>query len=180
MAKRGPEVKAMKIWKKLLSGYQSPMLTEGDCGQEDDEGWNEESIRRRNAREPLLWIASNPILDDLLVMETGADGKGGKKGERSEGRMSDDNPAGGERDREKLAGCVVWHGREGREGTVCATGQRTDYIHRRVFNPASTPDHLGQCKRKDRTIIRQTALAHSNLNTQIHGSNEAGKVPSSL
>jgi len=74
------------------------MLTGRDCGQEDDEGLNEGNIRRRNAREPLLRIAGDPILDDLLVMETSPDGKGGKKGERSEGRVGDDNPAGGERD----------------------------------------------------------------------------------
>jgi len=91
------------------------MLTGSNCDQEDNEGWNKGSIRRRNAREPLVRIASDPILYDLLVMETGADSKGGKKGERSEGSVGDDNPAGGERDRGKLVRYVVWHGREGKE-----------------------------------------------------------------
>lgn len=104
------------------------MLTGRDRCQEGDEGWNEGNIRSRNAREPLLRIAGDPILDDLLVMETGADGKGGKKGERSEGRVGDDNPAGGERDRGELVSRVVWHGRKGRERTACATDQRMDYV----------------------------------------------------
>jgi len=58
------------------------MLIGSDCGQDEDEGWNEGSVRCRNAREPFLWIAGDPILDDLLVMETGTYGKGRKKGER--------------------------------------------------------------------------------------------------
>ena len=47
-------------------------------------------------------------------METGADGKGGEKGERSKGRVGDDNPAGGERDGGKLVVGFVWHARGGR------------------------------------------------------------------
>ena len=93
------------------------MLTGSNCDQKDDEGWNEGCIRRRNAREPPLRVAGDPILDYLLVMETGADGKSGKKGERREGRVGDDNPAGGKRDGGKLVGCVVWHGRGGRDRT---------------------------------------------------------------
>ena len=76
---------------------------------------NKGSIRRRNAREPLLRITGNPVLDYLLVMETSADGEGSKKGERSQGCVSNDNPAGGERDGRKLATCVVRHIQEGRE-----------------------------------------------------------------
>jgi hypothetical protein len=86
----------MKIWKKLLSGYQSPILIGSNHSQEEDEGQNDGSIRRRNAREPLLRITCDPILDDFLVMETGADGESGEKGERSEGCVGDGNPAGGE------------------------------------------------------------------------------------
>lgn len=123
-------------------------------------GWNKGSIRRRNTREPLVRIAGDPILDDLLVMETGTDGKGGKKGERGKGSVSDDNPAGGERGRGKLVGCIVWHGREEKERTVCATGRRMDYIYCQTYSI-----HLGQCGRKDRVIIRPTAFARSNLNT---------------
>jgi len=46
---------------------------------------------------------------------------------------------------------------------------------------ARPPWELGQLG-LSRDIIRSSAaaFAHSNLNTQIHGSKEAGKVPSSL
>jgi hypothetical protein len=101
----------MKIWKKLLSGYQSPMLVGINHSQEVDEGYYMGSVRRRNARKPLLRIAGDTILDDLLIMETRADGKSGKKGERGEGRVGDDNPAGGKRDGGKLSVSVARHGR---------------------------------------------------------------------
>ena len=69
------------------------------------------SIRRRNARKPLLRIAGDSIFYNLLVMEACADGKSGKKGERSEDRVGDDNPACGERDGGKLPVPAVRHGR---------------------------------------------------------------------
>ena len=74
-------------------------------------GSNEGNTRCRNAGEPLVRIASDPILYDLFVVETDADGECGKKGERGEGCVGDGDPAGGERDGRKL---VVWHGREER------------------------------------------------------------------
>lgn len=128
-ANRGPEVKAMKIWKRVLSGYQSPMLTRSDCGQEEDEGWNKGNTRCRNAREPLLRIASDPILHDLLVVETGADRECEKEGEGGEGCVGDGDPAGGERDGRKLA---VWHGREGKAWRTVAP---TASLYRRQVLP---------------------------------------------
>lgn len=87
------------------------MLIGVKYGQEENEGRYEGDIRRRNARKPLLRIACDPILDDLLVMETGAEGKSGKKGERGEGCVGDDNPAGGEREDGRLLVSAVRHGR---------------------------------------------------------------------
>lgn len=43
-------------------------------------------------------------------MEAGADGKSGKKGERSEGCVGSRNPARGERNGGKPLVRVVWHG----------------------------------------------------------------------
>ena len=74
------------------------MLMRGDCDQEEYEGWGGRGIRCGNAGKPLLRIAGDPILDDLLVMEADADGKSGKKGERGEGGVGDSNPTGRERD----------------------------------------------------------------------------------
>lgn len=57
-------------------------------------------------------IACNPILDDLLIMETDAEGKSGQKGERSEGRVGDGDPTRRKRDDGQLSNHVVWHGGE--------------------------------------------------------------------
>jgi len=85
------------------------MLTDMDYDQDDDKGWKEGNIRGRNTGEPLLRIAGDPILDDLLIVETGADDEGGEKGEKSEDCVGDNNPTGGERDGGKLVVCVAWH-----------------------------------------------------------------------
>lgn len=142
------------------------------------------NIRRRNARKPLLRITSDPILDDLLVMETCADGKRGEKGEEGEGCMGDDNPTGGEREGGKIAACAIWHGREEGKNGVVQCAKTIMYIHIVAaaeylvyrFRHLAT---LANATEK-RSIIRSITFARSNLNTQIHGSNEAGKVPSSL
>lgn len=96
------------------------MLAGGDRSQEMGK-WREEwNIRRGNAGKPLVRIASDPIPDDLLIMETSADDEGGKKSERGEDCVGGDNPTGGERDGGRL---VVWHG--GREQESCRPKSRT-------------------------------------------------------
>lgn len=116
-------------------------------------------------------------------METCTDGKRGEKGEGGEGCVGDDDPTGGERDGGKLVACAVRHEQgEGKNG-VAQCSYAIIYMYICIVapsTPASTPGHLGQRNGKERTVIRSTTLARSSLNTQIHGSNEAGKVPSSL
>jgi len=156
------------------------MLVGSDRGEEEDEGWNEECIRCRNAREPLLRIGCDPILDDLLVMETNAECKGSQKGERSESCVGNGNPAGGERDGGNFVARVAGdgHGDVEQERGVDPRVSTRSTIHSIISVGKNCDAGSVNC-----AIIRSaTAFAHSNpnLNTQIHGSKEAGKVPSSL
>ena len=114
-------------------------------------------------------------------METSADGEGGKKGEKSEGRVGDGNPACGERDGRKLATCVVGHGRRGGGQEVFNKARNSlGSLRRPKASYSTTVVGTRSDNKKRQGYYLLAAFAHSNLNTQIHGPKEAGNVPSSL
>ena len=97
--------------------------------------WDEGIIRCRNTREPLLRVAGDPILDDLLVMETSTDSEGGQKGKRGEGCVGDGDPTGGEGNGRNLVACVVWRGHEGEgQGRGVPVNPRTSSCFQALYN----------------------------------------------
>jgi hypothetical protein len=57
----------MSIWKRFLSGYQSPILLNIRSGEE--KGWDEGGVRGRYRRKPFLRIAGNAVLDNFDIVK---------------------------------------------------------------------------------------------------------------